>query len=811
MKKKIVAFKKKKKMPSSEVISQLEARYKNIDPTKIEKFSDLPLSKYTLKGLSENSYSKMTDIQRQSIHLAMQKHDVLAAARTGSGKTLAFLVPILERLYCKQWTHLDGLGALIITPTRELAYQIAEELKSVGKFHNFTIGLIIGGKNPGDEMERLRNCNIVVATPGRLLFHMETNYNFETLTMQIVVLDEADRILDMGFKEAMDNIIGYLPPERQTLLFSATQTKSVKDLARLSLKDPFYVSVHEHAATATPEGLQQSYIVCELEEKVAVLYSFLCNHRKQKIIVFFSTCNQVSFMYEAFCHLRPGISILATSGKRSQLRRTDTYRSFHNKSFAALFCTDVAERGLDFPKIDWVVQMDCPADVDSYIHRSGRTARLNNSGESLLVLLPSELAMVEQLRNKKIPINKIQVNPSKLHSPVKKLEALLVRRIEIKEAAQRAVVSYIKNVSLMKDKSVFKVHALNIAAFSKSFGLAIPPRVRYLERQIKKQNEPSENETSLNKDKKEISNGHESESSETKQSCISSQKKSNFRNNDDFNFDDDDDDDDLLTVKKKITNESSSDDDLPEEDLEAALKSKNKKAITKASIAKKLLKKNIKTNKKTVFDEEGQEQIDPTKSKVSEIGRQYEEKEEGGIDINLAKQILQEEDKYDKLLYKEKMKKKKQEIKRKLKAQQKTEEGKSSKVKEYNASDSESEADDDDGYEEPDLSWLPDPDVIYGKEKGSDGDSGKEDESSEEDSNDDSEPDDEKRSKHKQKNKSDSSELDSDEEHVHRPMKRKLIVADNIGKKKRKQQDFHEAENENLQADEELALQLLRQ
>lgn len=203
-----------------------------IDLTTVTAFENLPLSHKTIKGLKESKYTKMTDIQKASIPLALQDKDILGAAQTGSGKTLAFLIPILERLYREQWTRIDGVGAVVITPTRELAYQIFETLRKIGKYHDFSAGLIIGGKDLKFERKRMDQCNIIICTPGRLLQHMDENPLFDCVTMKILVLDEADRCLDMGFKETMNAIIANLPPNRQTLLFSATQTKSVQDLAR---------------------------------------------------------------------------------------------------------------------------------------------------------------------------------------------------------------------------------------------------------------------------------------------------------------------------------------------------------------------------------------------------------------------------------------------------------------------------------------------------------------------------------------------------------------------------------------------------
>ncbi|KAJ8668431.1 hypothetical protein QAD02_010094 [Eretmocerus hayati] len=780
---KVKIFKpKKKRVPESKIIEELQAKYDSIDESKIQKFEDLPLSSQTLKGLKENEFINLTDIQRQSIGLALKGNDILGAAKTGSGKTLAFLVPILEILYCKQWTRLDGLGALVITPTRELAYQIYETLRKVGRNHDFSAGLIIGGKDLHFEKKRMDQCNIVICTPGRLLQHMDENPLFDCINIKILVLDEADRCLDMGFQKTMDSIIENLPPERQTLLFSATQTKSVRDLARLSLKDPLYISVHERSAHTTPEGLQQSYVVCELEEKMAMLWSFVRNHLKQKVIVFFSSCKQVKYIFEAFCRMRPGVSLLALYGTLHQLRRMNIYESFCKKQHAVLFATDIAARGLDFPAVNWVVQMDCPEDTNAYIHRAGRTARFQKGGESLLVLLPSEEKMVEHLRDRKIPINMIRINPNKLHSPQRKLEALLARDVALKESAQRAFIAYVKSVFLMKDKEIFDVQALNTDAFARSLGLAIPPRIRFLQRKQKSLKEvKKEASTSLNKSSNNSGDEQddgESESSDEsgyendyKNEKVLTKGQSGFEK---FNFDDNEDD--LLTVKRKNID---IDDELPEklEDIELeSAKSKQKKAVTRAAIAKKILKKKIVANKKTNFDEEGQEILDPTRSKVSDLAKQYENEDASGINIEVAKQVLREEDRFDKQRFREKIKEKHREEKKKLKAQQ--------KVEDQDGEDFESGDESGDSYE-PDVSWLPDPDEIYGKADGSDQESDGKDQ------------------------KSVNSDVNSDEEKVHRPSKRKLVTKDDHKKKKTKY-NMSASSGYGLDAEEELALQLLR-
>lgn len=393
-----------------EYIARLVSRYSDINSKEVVKFSDFPLSKKTLLGLQEAQYRQPTEIQRQTLGFALLGKDVLGAAKTGSGKTLAFLIPVLECLYRQQWTSMDGLGALIISPTRELAYQTFEVLRKIGKNHEFSAGLVIGGKDLKLESQQIQHTNIIICTPGRLLQHMDQTASFHAASLHMLVLDEADRILDMGFTETLNAIVENLPKTRQTLLFSATQTKSVKDLARLSLKEPEYVWAHEKAKFSTPATLEQSYVVCELHQKVNMLYSFIRNHLKKKIIVFFACCKEVQYLFRAFCRLRPGIPILALHGKQQQMKRVEVYNDFLRKNTAVLFATDIAARGLDFPAVNWVLQFDCPEDADTYIHRVGRTARYKDGGEALLLLLPSEeKGMLRQLLEKKVPVQKIQV------------------------------------------------------------------------------------------------------------------------------------------------------------------------------------------------------------------------------------------------------------------------------------------------------------------------------------------------------------------------------------------------------------------
>uniref|UniRef100_A0A8C0EYL1 ATP-dependent RNA helicase n=1 Tax=Bubo bubo TaxID=30461 RepID=A0A8C0EYL1_BUBBB len=649
------------------------------------RFSDFPLSKKTLKGLQEAQYRVVTEIQRQTIGLALQGKDVLGAAKTGSGKTLAFIVPALELLYRHQWTSADGLGVLIISPTRELAYQTFKVLRKVGRNHEFSAGLVIGGKDLKEESERIHQINMLICTPGRLLQHMDETSYFYASDLQMLILDEADRILDMGFADTMNAIIENLPKKRQTLLFSATQTKSVKDLARLSLKDPEYVWVHERAKFSTPATLDQNYVVCELQQKVNMLYSFLRSHLKKKSIVFFASCKEVQYLFRVFCKLQPGLPVLALHGKQHQMKRMEVYTCFVRKKAAVLFATDIAARGLDFPSVNWVIQFDCPEDANTYIHRVGRTARYKEGGEALLVLLPSEeKGMVEQLAQRKVPVSEIKINPEKLTDIQKRMQSFLAQDQELKDKAQRCFVSYLRSVYLMKNKEVFDVFKLPLAEYALSLGLAMAPRVRFLQkvrkqlraneaadgtdhlqeteqnkntlslineegvekREIHSSGKVSVNKTKEKERKKETEecsasreSAEESSESEDESKEVSEEEEeeekevpilSTVPNPDSMQFfeDDDDDDDDtkdldLLTVKRQNV---------------FGVEAKDNPALVSALYSKLV------------------QQWPPVQK--TNMAKADEEDDASGIDLDKAKEILQEEDKFDKEEYRKKVKEK---------------------------------------------------------------------------------------------------------------------------------------------------------
>lgn len=263
------------------------------------------VSEQTLQGVTDMGFTKMTEIQAKSIPPLLEGRDLCGSARTGSGKTLAFLIPCIELIYKLKFMPRNGTGVLIISPTRELSMQTFGVLKELMAHHHHTYGLIMGGANRQVEAEKLgRGINIVVATPGRLLDHLQNTPNFLYKNLQCLVIDEVDRILEIGFEEELKQIINLLPKKRQTMLFSATQTEKTDSLAKLSLKkEPIYVGVDDNKEMATVEGLEQGYIVVPSEKRLLLLFTFLKKNRRKKVMVFFSSCMSVKYHNELFNYI----------------------------------------------------------------------------------------------------------------------------------------------------------------------------------------------------------------------------------------------------------------------------------------------------------------------------------------------------------------------------------------------------------------------------------------------------------------------------------------------------------------------------
>lgn len=416
--------------------------------------------------------------------------------------------------------------------------------------------------------------NILVCTPGRILQHLDQTAGFDANNLQILVLDEADRIMDMGFQSAVDALVDHLPRSRQTLMFSATQSKKVSDLARLSLKDPEYVSVHQDATTATPTTLQQHYIVTPLHEKLDTLYGFIKANVKSKIIVFLSSGKQVRFVYESFRHLQPGLPLLHLHGRQKQVARMEITSRFTSAKTSCLFATDVVARGIDFPSVDWVIQVDCPEDCDTYIHRVGRTARFESNGRAVLFLTPSEEeGMVKRMEQKKIPIQKVHVKEKKKRSIQNDLQNMCFQYPDLKYLGQKSFISYTRSIHLQRDKDIFNLSKLDLDEYASSLGLPGTPQIKFHKGEdIKRiKNAPrqgmssgSESEMDLDgeydktkkKKKGEVRTKYDRMFERTNQDVLSSHYSKLVGEDGDGakigTAADDDDDDDFLSVKRRL-------------------------------------------------------------------------------------------------------------------------------------------------------------------------------------------------------------------------------------------------------------------
>ncbi|XP_076603908.1 ATP-dependent RNA helicase DDX18 [Chaetodon auriga] len=436
------------------------------------------VSENTLKGVKEMGFEHMTEIQHKSIRPLLEGRDVLAAAKTGSGKTLAFLIPSIELIYKLRFMPRNGTGVVILSPTRELAMQTYGVLKELMTHHVHTYGLIMGGSNRSAEAQKLANgVNILVATPGRLLDHLQNTPGFMFKNLQCLIIDEADRILEVGFEEELKQIIKLLPKKRQTMLFSATQTRKVEDLARISLKkEPLYVGVDDNKDNATVDGLEQGYVVCPSEKRFLLLFTFLKKNRKKKLMVFFSSCMSVKFHYELLNYI--DLPVMAIHGKQKQTKRTTTFFQFCNADSGILLCTDVAARGLDIPEVDWIVQYDPPDDPKEYIHRVGRTARgINGRGHALLILRPEELGFLRFLKQAKVPLSEFEFSWSKISDIQSQMEKLIEKNYYLHKSAQEAYKSYVRAYDSHSLKQIYSVNTLNLPMVALSFGFKVPPYV----------------------------------------------------------------------------------------------------------------------------------------------------------------------------------------------------------------------------------------------------------------------------------------------------------------------------------------------
>ncbi|KAF7936156.1 uncharacterized protein EAE98_002375 [Botrytis deweyae] len=340
-------------------------------------FKDLGIVDSLCEACDTLGYKAPTPIQRESIPLALQGRDLIGLAETGSGKTAAFALPILQALLDKP----QPLFGLVLAPTRELAYQISQQFEALGSVIRVKCAVIVGGMDMVPQSIALgKKPHIIVATPGRLLDHLENTKGFSLRSLKYLVMDEADRLLDLDFGPILDKILKVLPRERRTYLFSATISSKVESLQRASLKDPLRVSISSNKYQ-TVSTLIQNYIFIPLVHKDTYLIYLLNEFAGQSAIIFTRTVNETQRI--AILLRTLGFGAIPLHGQLSQSSRLGALNKFRAGSREILVATDVAARGLDIPSVDVVLNYDISQDSKTYIHRVGRTARAGKSGHAI--------------------------------------------------------------------------------------------------------------------------------------------------------------------------------------------------------------------------------------------------------------------------------------------------------------------------------------------------------------------------------------------------------------------------------------------
>ena len=362
-------------------------------------FATLKLDKSLLQGVKDLGFSRPTPIQLDAIPPAMAGRDVLACAMTGSGKTAAFLLPILNHLLARPRRT---TRALVLTPTRELAAQILAELENLATHTPITAASVIGGVGLGPQEHAFRSgVDVIIATPGRLLDHLRMPYA-KLDKIEHLVLDEADRMLDMGFLPDIRRVIKQLPHKRQTLFFSATMPAPILQLTREMLKDPMRINLERVAAPAV--GITQAVYPVAQELKAALLLALLERNIMKEALVFTRTKHRANRLWESLT--KRGVNAARIHGNRSQAQRTDALAGFKEGRYRVLVATDIAARGIDVEALGHVVNFDVPLASEDYIHRVGRTARAELKGDAFTFASPQEegdIKNIERAIGKALP------------------------------------------------------------------------------------------------------------------------------------------------------------------------------------------------------------------------------------------------------------------------------------------------------------------------------------------------------------------------------------------------------------------------
>jgi ATP-dependent RNA helicase RhlE len=414
-------------------------------------FATLGLDPRILSAVTAQGYHTPTPIQQQTIPVILEGKDVLAGAQTGTGKTAAFTLPVLQ-LLSKNTSKVNNLQVrcLVLTPTRELAQQVADSVKAYGADLPLKYAVFYGGVSINPQYDQAsRGLDILVATPGRLLDHLHQG-TVSLSELQILVLDEADRMLDMGFIHDIKRIMAKLPKERQTLFFSATFAKEIKELADTLLKSPVLIEVAKPNSTA--DKVEQLAYRVDSQRKREML-SYLIGSRQWKQVLIFSRTKHGADRLAKQLRL-DGIEAGAIHGDKSQGARTKALDDFKNNRLSVLVATDIAARGLDIEELPIVVNYDLPQVAEDYVHRIGRTGRAGNSGMAISLITPDDLVMLQAIEKLTKQVITQQVVPGYEHDPKMNHSS---KKADAEERVQKVAS---RNKQLAKEKAKLRSQAM---------------------------------------------------------------------------------------------------------------------------------------------------------------------------------------------------------------------------------------------------------------------------------------------------------------------------------------------------------------
>ncbi|KAF3647117.1 DEAD-box ATP-dependent RNA helicase 48 [Capsicum annuum] len=447
-----------------------------------KRFDEYDISPSTVKALTEAGYVLMTKVQEATLSACLEGKDALVKARTGTGKTAAFLLPAIETVLKasskKSGQRVPPIDVLILCPTRELASQIAAEANVLLKYHEgIGVQTLVGGTRFKEDQKRLEcnPCQIIVATPGRLLDHIENKSGFSTRLMglKMIILDEVDHLLDLGFRKDIEKLVDCLPRRRQSLHFSATVPKEVRRISQLVLKREYgYVDTVGLGLETNPK-VKQFYLVAPHEQHFQLVHHLLSSHISEvpdyKVIVFCTTAMMTSLMFSLFREMK--MNVREIHSRKPQLYRTRISDEFKETKRVILITSDVSARGMNYPDVTLVIQVGIPVDREQYIHRLGRTGREGKEGEGILFLAPWEQYFLDGIKD--LPMENWPVPHLDPRVKVKMEEAMGKMDTSVKEAAYHAWLGYYNSMrEIGRDKTML-VELAN--QFSESIGLQNPP------------------------------------------------------------------------------------------------------------------------------------------------------------------------------------------------------------------------------------------------------------------------------------------------------------------------------------------------